>query len=117
MTALVAAASRGDVSGVQRLLKEGASVNEFDSEGSSAMGKAVSRGHIPVVKCLIQEGGVDIDAAMHMIAAGNRRYSALSWAAIYADYPLAPWLLEEGALIPTNIWEILRIYQFKLCLA
>jgi hypothetical protein len=62
MSALVDAASRGDVADVQRLLRERASLSELGVHGSSAMYMAVHRRHTLVVKCLIKEGGADIGA-------------------------------------------------------
>jgi hypothetical protein len=46
----------------QRLLKEGASINEVDCTGRSAMLVAVQHDEIPLVQCLVKEGGAGIDA-------------------------------------------------------
>jgi hypothetical protein len=100
MSALVAAADRGDVAGVQRLLKEGASVSELDLRNGirvSAMYMPVVKGDIPVVKCLIEEGGADINAMI-----GATAISPLSLATLRGKYSLAQWLIEEGAIIPTK---------------
>jgi hypothetical protein len=59
-----------------------------------------------VVKFLIKEGGADIDA---VITLGRPNYAALVMADHRANYALAQWLIEEGALIPTCIWEYLGI--------
>jgi hypothetical protein len=55
-----------------------------------------------VVKCLIKEGGADIDKVISV-------FSALSLAARHGKYSLAQWLIEEGALIPTTIWSSLSM--------
>jgi hypothetical protein len=86
MSALVTAAGVGDVVKVQRLLKEGASINELDGKGDSAMVRALVNGHTPVMKCLIKEGGADINAVITM---GEQECSFLSWAITFCNYPLA----------------------------
>jgi hypothetical protein len=107
MPALAAAASRGDVTEVRRLLREGASLGESDVNGRTAMHMALFRRHTLVVKCLIKEGGADIDA---VITAGMWKHTVLSTAAITGNYPLVQWLIEEGALIHTKIWSDLANY-------
>jgi hypothetical protein len=94
-SALVDAAERGNVAEVRRLLKEGCPLR------LATLWVAANKGDFPVVKCLIKEGGIDIDAVI------TRGYpeTTLSWAARRSNYPLIQWLIEEGALIPTNIWE------------
>jgi hypothetical protein len=108
MSALVAAAALGDATEVQRLLKEGASLSELDVDGKCAMYMAVNGGHTLVVKCLIKEGGADIDA---VISSGSTRFTALLLAFHKhdANYVLAQWLIEEGAGIPSDIWWFLKI--------
>jgi ankyrin repeat protein len=111
MSALMDVASRGDVAEVRRSLREGASLRELGVNGKTAMYMAVDWGRNPVVKCLIKEGGADIDA---VITAGNTKHTVLSIAALNGIYVLAQWLIEEGALIPTDIWKNLgNIYQLE----
>jgi ankyrin repeat protein len=62
MLALAAAASRGDVVEVQRLLRERYPINRRNPRGKSAPWWALENGHTPVLKCLNKEGGIDIDA-------------------------------------------------------
>jgi hypothetical protein len=100
MSPLVAAASRGDVAEVRRFLKAGVPVSELDiRDGTdvSAMHTNVCEGHIPVVRCLIKEGVADIDSINYMGAISPQ----LSLAAMCGKYPLAQWLIEEGAMLPT----------------
>jgi hypothetical protein len=69
MSPLVAAASRGDVAEVRQFLKAGVPVSELDiRDGTdvSTMHTAVCEGHIPVVRCLIEEGVADIDSINYM---------------------------------------------------
>jgi hypothetical protein len=109
MSALVDAAANGVVVEVQRLLKEGASVNEVDQWGRPAMKAVVDNWDIThvvrtlMIKCLIKEGSADIDAVLfvHM----GRNYSLVTLFAMMACYPMVLWLLEEGAAIPINIWH------------
>jgi ankyrin repeat protein len=105
MSALVAAASRGDVAKVRWLLKRGASLGESDVNGRTAMCMAVYKGHTLVVKCLIKEDGADIEA---MITAGHLKHSVLERAVRHGNYSLVQWLIEEGALIPVDIWWFLK---------
>jgi hypothetical protein len=62
-----------------------------------------------VVKCLIEEGGADIEAT---ITPGefDTDNTVLSQALIYKNYALAQWLIEKGALIPADIWWILSVF-------
>jgi hypothetical protein len=108
MSALVDAASRGDIAMVRRLLKEGASLGESDVNGRTAMHMALFRRHTLVVKCLIKEGGADIEANT-VLEAGNLEYTVLEETVMWGKYALAQWLIEEGARIrPAGIWYMLK---------
>jgi hypothetical protein len=109
MSALVDAASRGDVTEVQRLLRDGASLSELGVNGRTAMSIAVHGCHTLVVKCLIKEGGADIEAN---ISAGNPEYTVLEETVMCGSYALAQWLIEEGALIPTTVWDYLGLEHY-----
>jgi hypothetical protein len=91
MSALVAAAQSDNVAELRRLLEEGALVSEQDANG-----------HTPVVKFLIKEGGADINVVR---TPDNTKHTVLQRVLIYGNYVLAQWLIEEGALIPTDIWR------------
>ena len=55
---LLRAARGGDLALVQRLLREGgASIEEADSNGDTALLIASFNGHLPVVQWLLREGG------------------------------------------------------------
>jgi hypothetical protein len=122
MSALVTAAGDGDVTEVLRLLREGASLSEVGGSGRTAMYMALDGRHTPVVKCLIKEGGADIDAMIFFqttaflalfpeaITSGNPTLTAtVIEHAIYTwNYVLAKWLIEEGACIPLRIWQFLK---------
>jgi hypothetical protein len=110
MSAVVATAILGDAAEVQRLLKEGASVNELDVVGRTAMVVAMANGFTTVVNCLIREGGADIEALI-TLGESAYTYTALSLAVIAGKYTSTQWLIEEGALIPTEIWKIFDINQ------
>jgi ankyrin repeat protein len=64
MSALVTAVAGGDVAEVQRLLREGASLSELGLNGRTAMHMASDWGRDVVAKCLIKEGGADIDGVI-----------------------------------------------------
>ena len=61
ITELMVAASRGDLSRVEALLRDGADVNARDAFGQTALLYAASAGHQTVVEELI-DGGADLDA-------------------------------------------------------
>jgi transposase InsO family protein len=99
MSALVAATANDDVTEVRRLLNEGMSVNVLDILGRSAMSVAVLGSHASVVNWLTTEGDANINA---VVTANGSEYTTLSLSTLLCDYPLAQWLIEEGALIPTQ---------------
>jgi hypothetical protein len=123
---LLFAASRGDIAKVQQLLREEAPINPLSALMRTAVSSAIKGGDNSMVKCLIKEGGADINT---MITVGNERKltellsdikqlltgnykliqtcTMLSWAAGHGNYPLVQWLIEEGALVPICIWEYL----------
>ena len=84
MSALAEAAWSGDVGEVRRLLKEVDPVHELDSGGTSVIWLALVQGHTPVVKCLIQEGGVNINLLIS-ISHGKPRCFLLLLAAQYGS--------------------------------
>jgi hypothetical protein len=104
MSDLIIAVSRGDAAEVERLFRERAS-EELDGQVVRAMGMAATQGNTHVMKCLIKDGGANIDA---VVTVDDPKYSALPLAAMYGHYPLVQWLIEEGALVPEDIWEMLR---------
>jgi ankyrin repeat protein len=106
MSALIAAADRGDVTSVRRLLRKGASLSELGDSGQTAMFMAMFSSRNLVVKFLIKKGGADIDAVM---STGRPNYTALLMPVHRANYALAQWLIEESAIIPTCIWKYLGI--------
>jgi hypothetical protein len=67
------------------------------------MDTAVACGHTPVVKCLVKEGGVDIDFV------GEFGYSVLFVTADRGNYRLFQWLIKEGAHLPTAFGEAMDI--------
>jgi hypothetical protein len=90
MSGLLEAARVGDLAKVQRLVKDGASVHEVNSDGENALIFAVIFGHTPVVHWLVNEGGARISDA-------NREgRTAILFAGDYGRHSLVQWLLEEG---------------------
>lgn len=59
-TALISAASRGDVPGVRRLLREGAGVDAADDRGATALIAAAYGNHVEAARLLI-EAGADVN--------------------------------------------------------
>ena len=91
MTALIAAAFRGDVAAVKLLLARGARVDEKDDHGRTVLMAAVDSGHAEAAKLLI-EHGADVNAK-------DEKWGipALMKAAQYGDIDIAKLLLEHGA--------------------
>jgi ankyrin repeat protein len=63
--ALIAAAERGDLAEVQRLLKAGAGVRAQDGQGRTALVAATYGGHTPVARVLIA-AGADVNTKDHL---------------------------------------------------
>ena len=59
--ALIAAAGKGDLAAVERLIREGASVAARDSRGRTALLVATHGNHVPVARALIA-AGADVNA-------------------------------------------------------
>jgi uncharacterized protein len=59
--ALIAAAGKGDLLAVERLIREGASVAARDGRGRTALLAATHGNHVPVARALI-EAGADVNA-------------------------------------------------------
>ena len=62
--ALLEAAGRNDVRGIQQLVKHGASIHAQDTRGRTALLVAVDRNHVESVRLLI-EAGSDVNAQDH----------------------------------------------------
>jgi hypothetical protein len=90
VSGLLNAACDGDLDKMQRLIKEGSSVHEVDSDGENAPMYATRHYHAPIVHWLVSEGGVRISDV------DRDGRSALSMAITFGRYSLAQWLLELG---------------------
>ena len=89
--ALVAAAERGDVSSLRRLLDAGADVNERDARGRNAVLAATQGGHEAAARLLI-ERGADVNAQDEIadsafLLAGARGHTGIVRAALGAKPP------------------------------
>ena len=91
-TALLAAASHGDVSEVQRLINEGADVQLGDNAGWPPIIWAAREGHNEVVKLLLEHG-----ANPNVVETGNSNMTPLHWAATSDNVDCVRMLLENGA--------------------
>ncbi len=87
---LVAAATRGDVAAVARLLKARPAVDEPDTTGTTALHWAVRGGHMEVVRRLLAAGA-------NVKAANRYGVTALQLAATNADPTMVDVLLKAGA--------------------
>jgi serine/threonine-protein phosphatase 6 regulatory ankyrin repeat subunit B len=62
LTALIPAASKGDLDMVKFLVKEGIDVNAKDKDGITALMEASIMGHAKVVEYLVEQGNAEVDA-------------------------------------------------------
>jgi hypothetical protein len=112
MSALLRAASAGDLSSVQRLLEEGASLAETDDYGCSALLLAAEAGALPTVIWLITKGGSDVSET-----SAGRRHTALLLSAANGQLMTVQWLLEHGGSSieeqttdGESVWDLLKDY-------
>jgi uncharacterized protein len=89
---LMMASQRGDLSQVQRLLREGAQVNQRNSDGQTALHYAVQCKNVLVVQTLIQ-AGADVNARR----AGNVTPLMLSLDMAFGQPDIALALIRAGA--------------------
>lgn len=88
-TSLMTAASMGDQAEVERLIAEGADIQEKDSDGADALMFAVYAGDAAIASSLL-EAGADPNTA-------DNYSSALGNAVMYSEYDTAKLLVEKGA--------------------
>ncbi|RYP66294.1 hypothetical protein DL771_007876 [Monosporascus sp. 5C6A] len=89
-TALLAASSKGWVSGVTDLLERGASINMASSEGRTPLYVAATNGHIKTVNHLLEKGA-------DLTAADNNGWTPLNVASWQGHLKVVKLLLERGA--------------------
>jgi ankyrin repeat protein len=87
---LIRASSSGDSSTVQKLINEGANVNEPDSRGYTPLMHAVWSRDVETVQVLLNKG-VDVNAK------DKKGYTALLWASSYGLNDIAKYLIAKGA--------------------
>jgi ankyrin repeat protein len=89
-TPLIKASERGDSLAVQKLLNEGANINEPDSSGYTPLVYAIWSGKTETVKVLINKGA-DINKR------DKTGYTPLLWASKYGYLDIAKLLIDGGA--------------------
>uniref|UniRef100_A0A671YKV6 Tetratricopeptide repeat, ankyrin repeat and coiled-coil containing 2 n=1 Tax=Sparus aurata TaxID=8175 RepID=A0A671YKV6_SPAAU len=77
---------------VDLLLTHGASLSQMDKEGLTALSWACLKGHLPVVRCLVESGA----ATDHADKNGR---TPLDLAAFYGDSEVVQFLVDHGAMI------------------
>ncbi len=88
---LLSAAYEGDTKEMERLIAEGADVNEASYGGRiTALHWAAEKGHAGAVRLLIEKGA-DVNAS------NSSGYTALDWAALNGHAKIVRLLLEKGA--------------------
>lgn len=98
------ACSVGKLHTAQRLLKKGADVDARDILGGSALGQAVIRGHLNVVRYLIEKAGAFYDDKL------TTKRSLLNLAVLNSAYEVAKYLfLERDFLMPVSCLFMNRV--------
>jgi len=87
---LVKASQDGDILATEKLINEGADINEQDSKGYTPLMYAVWSGKTETVKTLIHKGA-DINKA------DNYGWTPLFWALYYGHLEIASLLIDKGA--------------------
>jgi len=90
--ALLAAAREGNYNGVQGLLAQGAYIDTVDDHNRTPLAWAVSEGHAPIVKLLLDRG-----ASMTILPSDSRTMMLLHIAAAWGHADVAEALLDAGA--------------------
>jgi len=91
LTPLHTAATMGDQRAVAMLLRAGASVHTLTSRGATPLHKAAVRGHVDVLRMLVEEGGALVEVT------DDVGRTPLHWAAFYHRVPAVTALRELGA--------------------
>ncbi|MGL4369728.1 MAG: ankyrin repeat domain-containing protein [Spirochaetota bacterium] len=91
---LAAAVEEGDLAKVKRLVQQGADINTDTMTGDSLINTAADKGFLPIVKYLIEEMGVNVNAAGRAYDMGPL-YSA----AAKNRLDVAAYLLKKGAKV------------------
>jgi len=90
-TPLIKASADGDSLAVQKLIKDGANINEPDSKGYTPLIYAVSSGNIETVKTLLNKGA-DINDRDK-----ENSNTPVLWALNYGYFDIAKLLINRGA--------------------
>ena len=94
-TPVMYAAEFGNVNCVKKLIEKGAELNYTDSSGHTASTLAARTGSVDVLKCLIEDNGMDKNYV------DNNDYSLLSWAVLSGNIEAVRYLLNLGVTIST----------------
>jgi len=89
-TPLIKASQAGDSLAVQKLIDQGANINEPDDSGYTPLMHAVWSGNIDTVKVLLNKGA-------NVNASDKSGYTSLFWAASYGYSDIAGLLISRGA--------------------
>ena len=90
MTLLHWAAGKGQDKRVQKLLEQGASVDQRDDHGNTALAEAVGYGHAEVVRVLLDNGAL-------VNCRDDTGHTPLHWAAMSLEEEIIQMLLDAGA--------------------
>ncbi|MFL6254834.1 MAG: ankyrin repeat domain-containing protein [Pyrinomonadaceae bacterium] len=101
---LMVAASRGDLSRVEALLRDGADPNAHDAFGQTALMYAASAGHQPVAEELI-------DAGAHVDARNRNHKSAAELAAARGHVALAALLRNARLFLAARDGDLVRLNE------
>ena len=93
----LAAARDGDLEALKALAAEGWDVRTSDRHGSTALHWAAGGGHLPIVRWLVEDCGLDPTATVQPKDGRN----ALHWACRNGMLPTCRWLVEECGMDPS----------------
>jgi ankyrin repeat protein len=85
------AAAKGRADLVKKFLEEGHDPNKSDSQGVTPLQHAANKGHLEIVKILVEKAKVDIDKRK------EHGFNALMYAVFHNHHEVALYLLNNGA--------------------
>ena len=100
-TPLMAAADKGDLPRVKRLITRGKNPSQASPQGRTALMEAAEAGHLAIVQYLVEKGAALNTAQRHPMGLGNGYggRTALEKATASKHAAIAQYLMEKGAVI------------------
>ena len=96
-TPIMYAAAMGNANCVEKLIQKGAQFNHIDREGDTVWTQAAHAGSVDVLKCLIEDNGID------KISTGSKGLSILYWAVYSGNIEAVRYLLKQGVTMTSFV--------------